>query len=114
MPADEGPADDPEEAAHETAVPDEAGAAEGRPPEVALDEGVVLNQVVDAGDDEAAHAGRDDEFVGELGRHAAAADERPHEGEARHDERQRGHEAEAVQAEVADLEEDGAHRVGPV
>ena len=74
-----------------------------------LDLRVVLDEVVDAREDEAADAGGDDELVGELRRYAAAADQRAHDGHARHDERQRGHEAEAVEAEVADLEEDGSH-----
>ena len=74
-----------------------------------LDLRVVLDEVVDAREDEAADAGGDDELVGELRRHAAAAHQRAHDGQARHDERQGGHEAEAVEAEVADLEEDGSH-----
>ena len=60
--------------------------------------------------EEAAEAGGHDELVGEVGAHAAALDERSHDGEARHDERQGRHEAEAVELEVADLEEDGAHQ----
>ncbi len=102
-------ADDAEEAADEAAVPHEADAAEERAHEVRVDLAPVLDQPVDAGADEAAHARRDDQLVGELALDAAALDERPHDGEAGHDERQRGHEAEAVELELADLEEDGAH-----
>ena len=47
----------------------------------ALIGGVVLDEVVDAGEDEATDAGGEDELVGELRRHAAAAYQRPHDGE---------------------------------
>ena len=49
-------------------------------------------------------------LVGEVGADAAALDERAHDRDARHDQRQRGHEAEAVQPEVPYLEEDGSHQ----
>ena len=107
--ADERSRHDADEAADEAAVPHEADAAEGRAHEVRVDLAPVLDEPVDAGADEAAHAGGDHQLVGELGLDAAALDERPHDGEAGHDDRQRGHEAEAVELEVADLEEDRAH-----
>ena len=78
-------------------------------PEVGGGARPVLGHVVEAGAGEAADARRDDELVGELGRDAAAPHQRHHDDEAGHDERQGRHEAEAVEGEVADLEEDGAH-----
>jgi len=70
----------------------------------------VLGHVVEAGAEETADAGGEDELEGEVRDDAAAAQKRVDDGDARHDERQRGHEAEAVEGEVADVDELGAHQ----
>jgi hypothetical protein len=109
----ERPEDDGEEAADEAAVPGEADPGEDAPEDVLAHLAPVLGHVVEARADEAAEAGREDDLEGEVGRHAPAAQQRPHDEEAGHDERQRGHEAEAVEGEVADAEEFGVHAVAP-
>ena len=100
-----------QDAADEAAVPGEAAAAEDAAPHVVAHVAQMLEQVVDARAHEAAHAGGDDDLqdepVGEP--HAVPLEQRVHDEEARHQERQGGDEAEAVEGHGADVEEDRVH-----
>ena len=105
------PAHDADEATDEAAVPGKTEAPDQEVEEVFAGLAPVLDDPVDARPGEAADAGGEDELVAELPGDAARAQEPPHEV-GRHDERQRGHEAEAVEGERAEMEEDRIHESG--